>query len=192
VSGGRLAASLQALNTTIPQTLTAYDQVASTLASSVNAIHDSGQDLDGNAGTDFFTPADGSATVTASNISVAITDPRKVATAALTGTANLDGSLADQIAQLATSTTGADSAWKTAVAGIGVASARATTQATTAATVATNSDTDRDSASGVSLDEELTNMLTFQRAYQGASRILTTMDEDLDTLINHTGLAGRG
>ncbi len=34
-------------------------------------------------------------------------------------------------------------------------------------------------------------MLTFQRAYQGASRVLTTLDENLDTLINHTGVAGR-
>jgi flagellar hook-associated protein 1 FlgK len=192
VSGGRLAASLQALNTTIPGTLASYDQVAATLATSVNSIHDGGMDLDGNPGGDFFGTADASGTVTAANITVAITDPRKVASAVLAGSANLDGTLADQIAQLATSTTGADNAWKTAVAGVGVASARATTQATTAATVATNSDTDRDSASGVSLDEELTNMLTFQRAYQGASRILTTMDEDLDTLINHTGLAGRG
>ena len=192
VSGGRLAASLQALNTTIPGTLASFDQVAATLASSVNAVHDTGMDLDGNPATDFFGTADGSATVTAANISVAITDPRKVASAVLAGSANLDGTLADQIAQIATSTTGADNAWKTAVANVGVASARATTQATTAQTVATNSDTDRDSASGVSLDEELTNMLTFQRAYQGASRVLTTIDEDLDTLINHTGIAGRG
>jgi flagellar hook-associated protein 1 FlgK len=199
VSGGRLAASLQALNSTIPGTLAAYDGVAATLAASVNAVHDTGMDLDGNAATDFFGTRDGSPTVTAANISVAITDPRKVASAVIPAgatvpatRANLDGSLADQIAQIATSTTGADSAWKTAVANVGVASARATSQATTAATVQQNADTDRDSASGVSLDEELTNMLTFQRAYQGASRVLTTVDEDLDTLINHTGVAGRG
>ncbi len=43
-----------------------------------------------------------------------------MASAVPAGTANLDGSLADQIAQLATSTTGADTAWKTAVAQVGV------------------------------------------------------------------------
>ena len=54
-----------------------------------------------------------------------------------------------------------------------------------------NADADRDSASGVSLDEELTGMLTYQRAYEGASRLLTALDQNLDTLINRTGIAGR-
>ncbi len=127
VSGGRLGASLQALNSTIPTTLASYDAVAATLASSVNAVHDTGMDLDGNAATDFFGTSDGSPTVTASNISVAITDPRRVASAVIPAgattpatRANLDGSLADRIAQIATSTTGADTAWKTAVANVGV------------------------------------------------------------------------
>jgi flagellar hook-associated protein 1 FlgK len=188
VSGGRLAASLQALNTTIPGVLASYDSVASTLASTVNAVHNTGQDLDGNPATDFFTST---GTVTAATFSVAITDPRKVAAAAVTGSANLDGSLADQIAQLATSTTGPDKLWSTAVASVGVDSNRAATQATTAATMVKNADADRDSASGVSLDEELTGMLTYQRAYEGASRLLTALDQNLDTLINRTGIAGR-
>jgi len=45
---------------------------------------------------------------------------------------------------------------------------------------------------GVSLDEEATNMLQFQHAYQAAARVITTMDEMLNTLINGTGLVGRG
>jgi flagellar hook-associated protein 1 len=48
----------------------------------------------------------------------------------------------------------------------------------------------RDSISGVALDEEVTNMLQFQRAYQSASRVMSTMDSMLDTLINHTGQVG--
>ena len=40
------------------------------------------------------------------------------------------------------------------------------------------------SGASVDLDEESTNMLMYQRAYQGAARVLTTMDEMLDTLIN--------
>jgi flagellar hook-associated protein 1 FlgK len=189
VSGGRLAASLQALNTTIPGVLASYDGVAATLASTVNAVHSTGMDLDGNAAGAFFTA---SGTVTAATISVGITDPRAIAAAVTAGSANLDGTLADRLAQLATSTTGADTAWKTAVASVGVDSARATTQAATAATVVKNADADRDSASGVSLDEELTGMLTYQRAYEGASRLLTALDQNLDTLINRTGVAGRG
>jgi flagellar hook-associated protein 1 len=45
--------------------------------------------------------------------------------------------------------------------------------------------------SGVSLDEEATNMIQFQHAYQAAARVITTMDEVLNTLINGTGLVGR-
>jgi flagellar hook-associated protein 1 FlgK len=45
--------------------------------------------------------------------------------------------------------------------------------------------------SGVSLDEEATDMIRFQHAYQAAARVITTMDEMLNTLINDTGLVGR-
>jgi flagellar hook-associated protein 1 len=48
----------------------------------------------------------------------------------------------------------------------------------------------RDSVSGVSLDEEMTNLIRFQRAYQAASRAMSTTDEMLDTLINRTGRVG--
>jgi flagellar hook-associated protein 1 FlgK len=46
------------------------------------------------------------------------------------------------------------------------------------------------SASGVNIDQETTNILIYQRAYQASSRVLTTVDEMLDTLINHTGTVG--
>ena len=48
----------------------------------------------------------------------------------------------------------------------------------------------RDSVSGVSLDEEMTNIIRFQRAYQAASRAMSTTDDMLDTLINRTGRVG--
>jgi len=49
----------------------------------------------------------------------------------------------------------------------------------------------RDSVSGVSLDEEAANMMTALSAYNAASRIMTALDEALNTLINNTGLVGR-
>lgn len=49
----------------------------------------------------------------------------------------------------------------------------------------------RDSISGVSLDEEGTNLMIYDKAYKAASRLLTTLDEALDVLINKTGLVGR-
>ncbi|MCZ4492844.1 MAG: flgK [Conexibacter sp.] len=48
----------------------------------------------------------------------------------------------------------------------------------------------RQSVAGVSMDEEMTNMIRYQRGYQAAARALTTMDEMLNTLINSTGRVG--
>ena len=48
----------------------------------------------------------------------------------------------------------------------------------------------RDSVSGVSLDEEMTNLVRFQRGYQAAARALTAMDDMIDQLINRTGKVG--
>ena len=49
----------------------------------------------------------------------------------------------------------------------------------------------RDSMSAVSLDEEATNMMAYLSAYNAASRLMTTLDQALDTLINNTGVVGR-
>ena len=49
----------------------------------------------------------------------------------------------------------------------------------------------RSSTAGVDWNEELTNMITFQKGYSACSRCLTTMDEMLDKLINSTGMVGR-
>ena len=62
-------------------------------------------------------------------------------------------------------------------------------QANTQAVVSAISD-QRQSVSGVSLDEEMTNLITFQRGYQASARALTSMDEMLNTLINSTGRVG--
>ncbi|NRL58362.1 flagellar hook-associated protein FlgK, partial [Salmonella enterica subsp. enterica serovar Typhi] len=47
------------------------------------------------------------------------------------------------------------------------------------------------SVSGVSLDEELTNMIKFQHAYSAAARQITVVDEMLDKIINGMGTVGR-
>lgn len=48
----------------------------------------------------------------------------------------------------------------------------------------------RMSTSGVSLDEEMTNLVRFQRGFQASARTMSTMDEMLDTIINRTGRVG--
>lgn len=52
-------------------------------------------------------------------------------------------------------------------------------------------DTNRDSVSSVDLNDETVNMIQYQKSYSAACRLMTTMDEILDKLINGTGVAGR-
>jgi flagellar hook-associated protein 1 FlgK len=44
---------------------------------------------------------------------------------------------------------------------------------------------------GVSLDEEMTDMIRFQHAYSANARMINTMDEMLDLIVNRLGLVGR-
>ncbi len=61
----------------------------------------------------------------------------------------------------------------------------------TSNTILTSLDNSREATSGVSLDEEASNLLTFQSAYNAAARYFTALDEMIDKLINGTGLVGR-
>lgn len=49
----------------------------------------------------------------------------------------------------------------------------------------------RDSVSGVWIDEEVINLMRYQQSYNAAARMMTTLDEALNTLINNTGVVGR-
>jgi flagellar hook-associated protein 1 FlgK len=180
-STGTVGGVVDSLRQTYPDAAHGYDQVAATLASSVNALHQTGQDLDGNPTGDFFTGTD------AKSLAVAITDPRKVGAAAQSGTASLDASVADSIARLSSSSTGADVRWSAFVAATGVTSAAAQNQLAVQTSISQTADANRASASGVSIDEEMSNLLMYQRAYEGAARVMSAVDEMLDTLINHTG-----
>jgi flagellar hook-associated protein 1 FlgK len=186
ITGGQLGGVVDSLRSVYPDAAAGYDAVASSLATSVNALHSTAQDLDGNPTGNLF------AGTTAKTLSLVVTDPRKLGAAAATGTgATFDGSIADAIAALRTSSSGADTRWSAVVAATGVNSAAAQNRATVNTSISTQADAARDSASSVSIDEEMTNMLTYQRAYEGAGRLMTTIDSMLDTLINRTGQVGR-
>jgi len=49
----------------------------------------------------------------------------------------------------------------------------------------------RESVKGVSLDEESANMLKYQKAYTAAARVMTALDEMVDTIVSKMGLVGR-
>lgn len=70
-------------------------------------------------------------------------------------------------------------------------SARNTQALKTNVTVLNGIQSSRDSISGVSLDEEASNMMMYMSAYGAASRLMTTLDEALSILINNTGVVGR-
>jgi flagellar hook-associated protein 1 len=77
------------------------------------------------------------------------------------------------------------------VVSLGVESAVAARDLQVQTVISTQVDAARESVSGVNLDEEMTNMLSFQHAYSAAARMVTAIDEALDTLINRTGVVGR-
>jgi flagellar hook-associated protein 1 FlgK len=52
-------------------------------------------------------------------------------------------------------------------------------------------DTQRKSLSAVSLDEETTNLIIFQQSYNAAARIISVLDDMLNTMINNMGITGR-
>jgi flagellar hook-associated protein 1 FlgK len=178
-TAGQLAASLEALTSTLPSAAASLDAVAAALASTVNAVHAGGYDLNGNPGGTFF------AGTGAAALTVAITDPRTVAASSTAG-GSLDGTNADAMGRLATAAGGADLTYRQFVATLGATTNTAHQRTAAQTSLTTTADAAVTAASGVSLDEEMTDMLRFQRGYEAASRVLSTLDSTLDTLINHT------
>ena len=185
VGSGRIGSETTTLTSTIPAHQSQLDAVANRLSSTVNAAQTGGYDLAGSAGTAMFSGSG------AAGIHVAITDPSLIAASGTPG-GNLDGSNALAISQLGSASGSSDALYATLVGDLGTASAVAHQQATTQDAVVANVEALKSSVSGVSLDEEAANMLTYQQAFNASSRVLTAMDSMLDTLINHTGLVGLG
>jgi len=165
-----------------------YDQVATKLATAVNTVHATGTTPTGATGTPFFSLAAG--IPAAQGLGVVPTDGSGLATRNAAG--ELDDSFADALARLGTASDGADRSWATFVAGVGTASRSASSESTLTGLALTNARTQQQSSAGVDLDEENVNLLSYQHAYQGAARVLTAVDEMLDTIINRVGLVGRG
>ena len=179
--GGRLGA-LKALGGATGQ-ISAYrstlNSLAAGLADAVNAIHNTGN---GGAAPNFFSYTAGSA---ASSLAVAVTTTQVATTA---GTATGANDVARAIAALRGGTT--DSTYRAFVARVGTDVRESTRLEANAETLAQSVDDRRQSTSGVAMDEEMSNLVRFQRAYQASARAMSTMDEMLDVLINRTGRVG--
>ncbi|MEK4883557.1 flagellar hook-associated protein FlgK [Bacillus sp. FSL W8-0223] len=77
------------------------------------------------------------------------------------------------------------------IGGLGVASQQAQRLSNNSNSLVQSADERRQSVSSVSLDEEMTNLIKFQHAYNAAARNITVMDEMLDKVINGMGVVGR-
>jgi flagellar hook-associated protein 1 len=84
-----------------------------------------------------------------------------------------------------------DEFFRAVVGQLGVQSQEAKRQATNQQVLVDQVDARRQSVSGVSLDEEMANMIKYQHAYNAAARAMTTFDEMLDKIINSMGVVGR-
>jgi flagellar hook-associated protein 1 FlgK len=119
---------------------------------------------------------------------IAVVATSATVSAGVSGGAAGDNSVALAIAALRGGTV--DQGYAGLIRSIGADVSNAQNASTTSKSVLDSLTSRRQSVAGVSMDEEMTNMIRFQRGYQAAARALTTMDEMLNTLINSTGRVG--
>ena len=80
---------------------------------------------------------------------------------------------------------------KSFVVQVGISSSSAKETAKSQTTIVSNLETRKEAVSGVSIDEEMIGLISYQYAYSASARVLTALDEALETLINGTGRVGR-
>jgi flagellar hook-associated protein 1 len=197
VDGGEIAGALSVLAApdaagagtggAIAEAAASYNAFATDLITKVNAIHQTGATPDGTTGLNFFNADPNRPALT---MTVVPTDASGIATGT-PGTGGKDGSVADRIAGLGTTNDSPNKLWASFVTNLGVATKSELQQANLSGLAATSAVSMQLSNAAVDLDEENVNLLMFQHAYQGAARVMTAVDEMLDTLINRTGLVGR-
>jgi flagellar hook-associated protein 1 FlgK len=182
IEGGNLGGYLQTRDQTLSTLTTQLDQFAYQFASAVNNVQTSGSDANGNAGTTLFNPPDttsGSATGAAASIAVALTSGLQLAAAA-TGGASGDSSNLTQMLDLQNQTVINGStpteAFSNLTFDIGNTISQATSNATATGNILTQLKNQQGSVEGVSLDEESSNLLLYQRSYEAAAKIISTVD----------------
>lgn len=183
VDGGSIAGRLAVLSADGPlqKAVDAYNTLATDIATKTNALHSDAETATGAKGGDLFgINANGS-------LEVLITDPTKIAHAA-PGAGALDGSRADEIGALGEDIT---NSWTGFVSGVGASSRGALDNLSLSVGTESSARSSQLSLASVDRDEEAVNLVTFQHAYQASARVLTAIDEMLDTLINRVGLVGR-
>lgn len=177
IQSGQLGGTLQVRDQVIPGILSQIDNLASQFATSINNAQAAGYDLNGNQGQALFSAPAGAGA--AANFQVAITDPNLIA-ASSDGTPGSNGNIANLMAvQTQALPSGADplDTYSSLVSLTGNLTAQAEAEVNASQTSLTQLQDQRGSISGVSIDEETANLMSYQRAYEAAARVITTIDE---------------
>jgi flagellar hook-associated protein 1 len=182
LEGGQLGGAIQMRDQVIPGYLTQLNTLASQFASAFNAAQAQGFDSNGNPGQNFFSvPTSGSGA--AAGISVSITDPSQIAISS-DGTSGSNGNVANLSAALTNALPSGQTpsqAYASLVFQVGNDTANAGTQSSAIGQNILQLTNQQSSVSGVSIDEETTNLIRYQTAYEAAARIVSTI-QDLSTV----------
>ncbi len=183
--GGEIGGLYQVRDVMIPDVVNRLDTLAYEVSSRINTQHQLGTGLDGVSGRDFFVPLAGVAGA-ASSIDMNITQTREVAA----GTTSAPGDNTNSLSILGLETAqtiGNDnfvSYYGKIAAKVGVETAR-NRQAKEGLRDSLDSLNNlRDSVDGVSLEEEMINLMQYQKGYEASAKFLSTVDEMLDTLLS--------
>ncbi|HWI65846.1 MAG TPA: flagellar hook-associated protein FlgK [Symbiobacteriaceae bacterium] len=208
---GEVAGLLKLRDEIVPQYMKGLDNLVRTIATEVNTIH-TAPDAGGTAQIAFFTAADGTSPLGIEHMNIAINpaitaDPSKIIAAQNLPVppavpAAHDGGRALAIARLRSAAVVSGtpvsaqkltpSEYLRAVSSqLGIITQQAQRQSEAAALQVAQAEKQRQSVSGVSLDDEMTKMIQFQQTYNAAARMMTTLDEMLDVVVNRIGLVGR-
>ncbi len=195
VNSGTIKGMIDARDTILPNYRTRLDDMAATVVTEFNAVHELGFALDGvTTGVDFFDP-------TGTTAATIVLDPAIVTSydniaAALNPNSPGDGGNALDLAELKHQSMAAlsgtmDDYYRGMAAQLGIESQEATRMVDNQTLLQSQLDNKRQEVSGVSLDEEMTNMIKFQHSYNAAARVVTAMDEMIEIIVSKLGLVGR-
>jgi flagellar hook-associated protein 1 len=176
IQGGTLGGAIAIRDQVIPGYLSQLNTLASQFSTAFNNAQAQGYDSNGNAGGNFFTvpanPADA-----ASGLSVAITSGSQIAVSS-DGSAGSNGNVQNLSNALTTALPSGQSAEQTyagLVYQVGNDTSNANAESTAIGDNLTSLTNQQGSVSGVSIDQETTNLIQYQTAYEAAARIVSTV-----------------
>ena len=189
--GGELAGYLTARDQDIPSVMTSLDQLACGVSTQVNALNNSGTDLDGLTGTVanplyiFNQPA--VVAGSAANMSVVMTDPNQIAAAGLgqgTGDNSNAAAMANLASQLIANGQTPSNYYSNFVSTLGSTISSVQTENTAQNASVTQLQTQNDALSSVNLNDEASSMETLERSYQAASQVFTMLNTIMNSALN--------